>query len=246
VSAKAVKDSKKKATPEQQKKAAALAAMKFVQDGMKIGLGTGSTAKYFIEALAEKVKAGLKVECVPTSKATFELAKSLGIPLKDLHQLPRLDYTFDGADEFDPQFNLIKGGGGALLIEKMVASSSRIMVTMADESKQVQKLGAFPLPVEVVRLGVNATVWKMQMAFEAVGIKAPKISLRVKDGKPFITDMGNLILDCACGVIEKPDNLDIYLNNIPGVVNNGLFIRLSGIIFVGRADGSVEELRRGG
>jgi ribose 5-phosphate isomerase A len=238
--------SKKKAlTADQQKKAAALAAMKFVKDGMKIGLGTGSTAKHFIEALAEKVKAGLKVECVPTSRATFDLAKGLGIPLKDLHDLPRLDLCVDGADEFDPNFNLIKGGGGALLVEKMVATSARYAVTIADESKQVKKLGAFPLPVEVVRIGLNATVWKMQMAFEAVGIMKPKMSLRMKDGKPFVTDMNNVIIDCACGVIEKPNNLDIMLNNVPGVVNNGLFINISGIIFVGRADGTVEELKRG-
>jgi ribose 5-phosphate isomerase A len=238
--------SKKKAlTADQQKKAAALAAMKFVKDGMKIGLGTGSTAKHFVEALAEKVKDGLKVECVPTSRATFDLAKGLGIPLKDLHDLPRLDLCVDGADEFDPNFNLIKGGGGALLVEKMVATSARYAVTIADESKQVKKLGAFPLPVEVVRIGLSATVWKMQMAFEAVGIMKPKMSLRMKDGKPFVTDMNNVIIDCACGVIEKPNNLDIMLNNVPGVVNNGLFINISGIIFVGHADGTVEELKRG-
>jgi ribose 5-phosphate isomerase A len=236
---------KKKLTADEQKKAAAVAAMKFVKDGMKIGLGTGSTAKHFTEALAAKVKEGLKVECVPTSRATFELAKGLGIPLKDLHDLPRLDLCVDGADEFDPNFNLIKGGGGALLVEKMVATSARYAVTIADESKQVKKLGAFPLPVEVVRIGLNATVWKMQMAFEAVGIMKPKMSLRMKDGKPFVTDMNNVIIDCACGVIEKPNNLDIMLNNVPGVVNNGLFINISGIIFVGRADGTVEELKRG-
>jgi ribose 5-phosphate isomerase A len=232
---------KKKLTADEQKKAAAVAAMKFVKDGMKIGLGTGSTAKHFTEALAAKVKEGLKVECVPTSRATFELAKGLGIPLKDLHDLPRLDLCVDGADEFDPNFNLIKGGGGALLIEKMVATSAKY----ADESKQVKKLGAFPLPVEVVRIGLNATVWKMQMAFEAVGIMKPKMSLRMKDGKPFVTDMNNVIIDCACGVIEKPNNLDIMLNNVPGVVNNGLFINISGIIFMGHADGTVEELKRG-
>ncbi len=236
---------KKLKTADEQKKAAALAAMKYVEDGMKIGLGTGSTAKHFVEALAAEVKKGLKVECVATSKATFVMAKEMGITLKDLQELPRLDYTFDGADEFDPEFRLIKGGGGALLVEKMVATSSKIVVTIADESKQVKKLGAFPLPVEVVRMGLNATVWKMQMAFEAVGIMKPKMALRLTDGKPFITDMGNLIIDCACGVIEKPNNLDIIINNVPGVVNNGLFINISGIVFVGRADGTVEELRRG-
>jgi ribose 5-phosphate isomerase A len=236
---------KKALTPDEQKKTAALAAMKFVKDGMKIGLGTGSTAKHFVEALAAKVKDGLKVECVPTSRATFVMAKELGIPLKDLHELPRLDLCVDGADEFDPNFNLIKGGGGALLIEKMVATSAKYAVTIADESKQVKKLGAFPLPVEVVRIGLNATVWKMQMAFEAAGIMKPKMSLRMNDGKPFVTDMNNVIIDCACGLIEKPNNLDIMLNNVPGVVNNGLFINISGIIFVGRADGTVDELKRG-
>lgn len=244
MSAKAVK-TKKAATPDEQKRAAALAAMKYVENGMKIGLGTGSTAKYFIEALAAKVKDGLKVDCVPTSKATGIMAREMGIELKSLHDVPRLDYTFDGADEFDPQFQLIKGGGGALLVEKMVATSSRIVVTMADESKQVKVLGKFPLPVEVVPLGINATAWKMQMAFDAVGMKNVKMAVRMTDGKPFRTDMGNFIIDCAGGEITKPNNLDIIINNVPGVVNNGLFINISGIIFVGRADGSVEELRRG-
>jgi ribose 5-phosphate isomerase A len=227
---------------ETQKKAAAEAALKFVESGMKIGLGTGSTANYFTQALAKRVKEGLAVTCVPTSKATHELAKSLGITLTTLEKDPYLNYTFDGADEFDPQFRLIKGGGGALLAEKIVATSSKYVVTLADQSKQVAKLGKFPLPVEVVAFGVKSTGWKMEMAFDRLKMK-PKMSLRVKDGKPFRTDTGNCIIDCACGAIDDPDRLEFMLNNIPGVVNNGLFIGISGIILLA-TDKGVQELRR--
>ena len=147
------------------KKAAAIEALKFVKPGMNIGLGTGSTANHFIEALAAKVKEGLDVRGVATSKATEDLAEKLGIPLTTLDANPHLDLTVDGADEFDPEFRLIKGGGGALLREKIVASSSRFMVVIADESKKVKKLGKFPLPVEVLRFGTKATAWKIERAF---------------------------------------------------------------------------------
>ncbi len=227
---------------ESQKKAAAEAALKFVEPGMKIGLGTGSTANYFTQALAKRVKEGLAVSCVATSRATHALATSLGIAMTTLEKDPYLNYTFDGADEFDPKFRLIKGGGGALLVEKIVATSSKYVVTLADQSKQVKKLGKFPLPVEVVAFGVKATGWKMEMTFDKLKMK-PKMSLRVKDGKPFRTDTGNCIIDCACGEINDPDNLDVMLNNIPGVVNNGLFIGISGIIMLA-TDKGVEELRR--
>ncbi len=225
-----------------QKKAAAVAALKFIEPGMKIGLGTGSTANYFIHALAEKVKGGLTVSCVPTSKATHDLAKSLGIALTTLDKDPYLAYTIDGADEFDPQFRLIKGGGGALLIEKIVATSSKYVVTIADQSKQVQKLGKYPLPVEVVPFGVKATAWKMEMIFDKLKMK-PKMTVRMKDGKPFRTEAGNLIIDCACGEIGDPERLEVMLNNLPGVVNNGLFIGVSGIIMLA-TDKGVQELRR--
>lgn len=225
------------------KKAAATAALKFIKPGMNVGLGTGSTANFFIEALAKKVKEGLDIKCVPTSRATAEKAKQLGIPLTTLEDNPFLDVTIDGADEFDPQFRLIKGGGGALLTEKIVASSSRHMVVIADETKQVKKLGKFPLPVEVVPMGVKATAWKLERAFKMVEM-TPKMALRMKDGKPFRTDMGNLIIDCACDEIKDADRLDMILNNIPGVVNNGLFIGIAGIVLIGKANGKVEELSR--
>jgi ribose 5-phosphate isomerase A len=234
---------KKAATADEQKEAAGYAALKFIKPGMKVGLGTGSTANYFIRALAEKVRGGLDVKCVPTSKASGDLAKSLGIELVTLEDAPFLEVTVDGADEIDADFRLIKGGGGALLLEKIVATSSRHMVVIADESKRVAKLGKFPLPVEVVPFGVKATGWKLERAFKMVGME-PKMTLRVKEGKPFRTDGGNVIIDCACGVIKEPDRLELILNNIPGVVNNGLFLGIAGIALIGKADGTVEEITR--
>jgi ribose 5-phosphate isomerase A len=230
-------------TAEDQKKAAAEAAMKFVKPGMKIGLGTGSTANHFINALGAAVKRGLDVKCVPTSKATHSLAVSLGIPMVTLEQEPYLDLTVDGADEFDDSFRLIKGGGGAMLIEKIVASSSKYMVVIADQSKKVKTLGKFPLPVEVIPFGVKATAWKMERDFKFLKMEA-KMTLRLKDGKPFQTDGGNCILDCACGEIKEPERLEMILNNTPGVVNNGLFIGLAGIIMMGTPKGVEEFVRK--
>lgn len=218
------------------KKAAALAAIDYVKPGMKVGLGTGSTAKHFTVALAEKVKAGLDVQCVPTSRATRQLAMELGIPLTDLEKTPFLDLTVDGADEFDDKFQLIKGGGGALLLEKIVASSSRYMIVIADESKKVATLGKFPLPVEVVPFGVKATAWKIERAMRICKIEG-QIVLRVKDGKPFVTDTGNAIVDMNIGKIPEPERLSNLLNIIPGVVDHGLFIGICGIILMGTKDG---------
>jgi ribose 5-phosphate isomerase A len=229
-------------TADDQKKAAAEAALKFVKPGMKIGLGTGSTANHFINALGARVRNGLDVKCVATSRATHALAVSLGIPLVTLEQEPYLDLTVDGADEFDDSFRLIKGGGGALLIEKIVASSSKYMVVIADQSKRVKTLGRFPLPVEVIPFGVKATAWKIERDFRFLKMEA-KMTLRLKDGKPFQTDGGNCIIDCACGEIKEPERLEMILNNTPGVVNNGLFIGLAGIIMMG-TPGGVEELVR--
>ncbi len=233
----------KAATADAQKEAAAYAALKFIKAGMKVGLGTGSTANYFIRALAEKVRGGLDVKCVPTSKASGDLAKSLGIDLTTLEDAPYLEVTVDGTDEIDPEFRLIKGGGGALLLEKIVASSSRHMVVIADESKRVARLGKFPLPVEVIPFGVKATGWKLERTFKMLNMQ-PKMTLRVRDGKPFRTDGGNVIIDCACGEIKEPDRLEVMLNNIPGVVNNGLFNGIAGVALIGKADGSVEEIVR--
>lgn len=225
------------------KKAAAIEALKFVKPGMKVGLGTGSTANHFIEALSAKVKEGLDVLGVPTSKASKELAEKLGIPLTTLEVHSHLDLTVDGTDEFDGEFRLIKGGGGALLREKIVASSSRYMVVIADESKKVKKLGKFPLPVEVVPFGAKTTAWKMERAFKLLKLEA-KMTLRVKDGKPFLTDSGHFIIDCALGAIPEPERLDNLLNSIPGVVETGLFVGICGIVLMGTPKG-VKEFKRG-
>jgi ribose 5-phosphate isomerase A len=229
-------------TADEQKKAAAIAALEYVQPGMKVGLGTGSTANHFITALAEKVKGGLDVQCVATSKKTFEMAKGLGITLTTLEQQPHLDVTVDGTDEFDDKFQLIKGGGGALLFEKIVASSSRHMVVIADQSKQVKTLGKFPLPVEVVPFGVNATAWKIERALRICNLKG-KLVLRLKDGKPFQTDGGNTIIDVSLGAIPDPERLATLLSVTPGVVDHGLFIGICGIILVATDDG-VKTLRK--
>jgi ribose 5-phosphate isomerase A len=225
------------------KKAAAIEALKFVKPGMKLGLGTGSTANHFIEALGAKVKEGLDILAVPTSKASKELADKFSIPLTTLEVHPHLDLTVDGTDEFDSEFRLIKGGGGALLCEKIVASSSRFMVVVADESKKVKKLGKFPLPVEVIPFGTKATAWKMERAFKLLKLDA-KMTLRVKDGKPFLTDSGHFIIDCAVGAIPEPERLDSLLNSIPGVVETGLFVGICGIVLMGTPKG-VKEYKRG-
>ena len=230
-------------TPDQMKKAAAIDALKFVKPGMNIGLGTGSTANHFIEALGAKVKEGLAVHGVPTSRASKELAEKHGIPLTKLDAHPHLDLTVDGTDEFDSEFRLIKGGGGALLFEKIVASSSRFMVVIADESKKVKTLGKVPLPVEVMRFGTNATAWKIERAFSILKVDA-KMVLRVKDGKPFVTDGGNYIIDCSIGKIPEPERLDALLKSIPGVAETGLFIGICGIILMGTPKG-VTEFKRG-
>jgi len=233
---------KKSSTQDEQKLAAAIAALEFVKPGMGVGLGTGSTANHFTRALAEKVKAGLEVKCVPTSRATAELAKELGIPVISLGEQPFLDLVVDGADEFDADLRLIKGGGGALLIEKIVATSAKQFIVIADETKRVKKLGAFPLPIEVVSMGVKATAWKLERAFRMFDMK-PKMAMRMADGKLFRTDLGNVIVDAACGEISEPDRLEMVLNNIPGVVNNGLFCGIATTILVATAKG-VEEINR--
>jgi len=219
-----------------QKKAAAIAALDYVKPGMKVGLGTGSTAAHFITALGEKVKGGLDVLAVPTSRQTRDLAVKAGIPLTDLEKHPFLDLTVDGADEFDGKFQLIKGGGGALLLEKIVATSSRYMIVIADESKKVEMLGKFALPVEVIPFGVAATAWKIERGLKICGLTG-KIVLRLKDGKPFQTDNGNAMLDVSIGAIPDASRLDPLLKVIPGVVDHGLFVGICGIILMGTKDG---------
>jgi len=216
---------------------AAERAIAFVEPGMKLGLGTGSTAARFIDLLGAKVKAGLDVIGVPTSETTRAQAAALGIRLTTLDEDPLLDLTIDGADEIDHALQLIKGGGGALLREKIVAAASDRMIVIADSSKRVPVLGAYPLPVEVVRFGLAATRNMIEMLSADAGCTG-HIRLRMgQDGQPFVTDGGNYIFDCAFGRIEDADALDTALKIIPGVVENGLFLGLADAAIIAGADG---------
>lgn len=225
-------------TADEQKKAAAIRALDYVKPGMKLGLGTGSTAEHFVRALGEKVKQGLEVVGVPTSERTGKLAASLGIPLSNLDDTPHLDITVDGADELDRNLRLIKGGGGALLREKIVATASDRMIVIADASKLVETLGAFPLPVEVIPFGATVTARKIAEVASAFGCSG-KMSRRADEyGEPFFTDSENFIYDCDFGKIPDPDSLAAALNRIPGVVDNGLFIGIAALAIVGTPSGT--------
>ena len=222
-----------------QKKAAAEEALKFVEDGMKLGLGTGSTAEFFVEALGKKVADGLKVGCVATSSATHRQAESLDIPMIELNDNPILDLTVDGADELDQNLRLIKGGGGALLREKIVAASSKNMIVIADESKKVDVLGKFPLPVEIVKFGARATAIMVGTIGEWAGVQG-KIDLRKDDAEnPFITDNGNYIIDCHFGEIPDAEKLIAGLTSIPGVVEHGLFVGIARKAILGTPFGPI-------
>lgn len=222
---------------EQFKHDAAVRAVEFVRPGMRLGLGTGSTARHFLEALGERTRAGLDVVGVATSEATRADAQRLGIPLTTLEDVSDLDLTVDGADEIDHDLSLIKGGGGALLREKIVASASAQMIVIADQSKWVEKLGRFPLPIEVAPFGVAATRRAVEAAIAATGCRA-LVSLRTtKEGHPFVTDGGHLILDAALGRIAEPASLAAQLTAIPGVVEHGLFIRLATMAIIAGTDG---------
>lgn len=221
------------------KRQAAERALELVEDGMTLGLGTGSTAAHFVDLVGRKVKEGLKLKCVPTSEATRAQAERLGIPLITLDQQPYLDLTVDGADELDGDLRLIKGGGGALLIEKIVATASGRMVVIADASKRVTTLGKFPLPVEVVRFGLGATRSMVEVLASDAGCTG-EVKQRIKpDGQPFLTDSGNFILDCAFGRIDDPESLDEALKLIPGVVENGLFLGIADAAIVAGPQGVV-------
>lgn len=219
-------------TSDDYKRQAAQEAIALVEPGMRLGLGTGSTARHFVDLLGARVKQGLDVLCVPTSEATAAQARALGIPLTTLDDTPALDMTVDGADEIDGDLRLVKGGGGALLREKIVAAASDRLVIIADMSKRVRTLGAFALPVEVVRFGYLTTGEHIRNAAESVGL-AGEIKLRQgPDGGPFVTDGGNFIYDCALGAIDDPELLDEALQMLPGVVETGLFIGLADIAFI--------------
>lgn len=221
---------------DQEKEAAARASLKFVRDGNIVGLGTGSTAAYFVKLLGENVKAGMKIRGIPTSSRTAELAQSLNIPLTTLDEFQQIDVTVDGADEFDPSLHLIKGGGGALLREKIIAFASKQVVIVTDSSKQVNVLGKFPLPVEVIRFAEALVAKKITALGATVKLR------RTPDGKPYVTDESNHILDCSFGQIPDPPTLARTLSDMPGIVEHGLFIHLASVVLLARGN-EVEEIR---
>lgn len=219
------------------KYAAAARALEFVEPGMKLGLGSGSTSAAFVELLGVKVRDGLKVVCTPTSEATAEKARALGITLMNLADLAPLDLAVDGADEADAELSLIKGGGGALTREKIVEASAARLIVIADASKFVPTLGRFPLPVEVVSFGHQTTAARISAAAKALGYKDVPLTLRRKNGVPFKTDGGNVIYDCAFGAISDANALANALANIAGVVEHGLFVGMAEALVLARPDG---------
>ncbi|HYA81408.1 MAG TPA: ribose-5-phosphate isomerase RpiA [Methylocystis sp.] len=229
------------------KRAAAAAALDLVPSGARLGLGTGSTAAHFVDLLAEKSRGGFEALCVPTSEQTKRQAESLGLKLSTLDETPQLDLVVDGADEFDDALRLIKGGGGALLREKIVAAAARRMIVIADESKHVATLGAFPLPVEIDPFGALATCRHVEDAARDLKLSGTVARRMRADGSPFVTDGGHWILDCVFGALPRPEDLARRLKEIPGVVEHGLFIGLAslvivagegGVKFIGAVDGA--------
>jgi len=211
-----------------------------VEDGMKVGLGTGSTAAWLVKCLGERVRGeGLRITGVPTSSRTAELASAAGIKVVSLAEARWLELTIDGTDEFDADLNLIKGGGGAHLQEKIVATASDRMIVIADASKRVKTLGAFPLPLEVIGFGWQATQALVLETLIGLGTPAEQITLRLNGERPFVTDEGNHVLDLHLNRIENPRQLSMILNQIPGVVENGLFIDICDAVVIGHGDGSV-------
>lgn len=223
------------------KYAAARRAVDFVEDGMRVGLGTGSTAAWMVRCMAERVKAeGLSLQCVPTSTRTAELGRELGLNIVTLEEAGWLDLTIDGADEFDPELSLVKGGGGALLQEKIVATASDRMIVITDAAKEVKHLGAFPLPVEVIPFGWQATRTLIAELISGSDVTGHEITLRMNGEQPFRTDENNFILDLHLGRIGNPRELSLLLNQIAGVVENGLFLDICDTVIVGYGDGRVE------
>jgi ribose 5-phosphate isomerase A len=225
------------------KKTVAAKALDYIADGMTLGLGSGTTAEVFLDLLAPRIKGGLKLTCVPTSERTAAYARKLGITMAGLDDLAPLDLTIDGADEADRGLNLIKGGGGMLLREKIVAASSRKMLVIADETKLVAQLGKYPLPVEVIAFGHKSTAMRLAAAFAALGYGAVTMTLRQKEGADFVTDSGNLIYDCAFGKIADAPKLATAILAVPGVVEHGLFIDIATTLLIA-SPGEVEVIER--
>ncbi|ETW14001.1 ribose-5-phosphate isomerase A [Roseivivax marinus] len=220
---------------------AAKRASEFVESGMRVGLGTGSTAAWLVRCLGEMVREeGLRIRGVPTSARTAALARDVGIDVISLDEAKWLDLTIDGADEFDPELNLIKGGGGALLQEKIVATASDQMIVIADAAKEVANLGAFPLPVEVVPFGWQTTQALLSETLEAMDVMGREITLRMNGERPYVTDEGNYIVDLHLGRIGNARQLALILNQMPGVVENGLFVDICDRVIVGHGDGRIE------
>jgi len=222
---------------DEHKKMAAMRAVEMVEPGMRIGLGTGSTAAHFVALLGARVNAGLSVICVPTSEETRKFGESRGIKMSTLEDEPELDITFDGADEIDGDLNMIKGGGGALLREKIVAMATDRVVIMDDESKLVDTLGAFKLPVEVVQFGLAVTIDMIEALAADCGCEGEIALRKTAGGEPFVTDNGNFILDCDFGQIEDAEELEDALRYVPGVVESGLFVDICDVAIVSGDDG---------
>lgn len=210
----------------------------FVRDGMKLGLGSGTTSHFFVRELGKHVAGGMKLTCTTTSRSTNDVAREVGIQIVDPNDIGEIDLTIDGPDEVDRQLNMIKGGGACLLWEKIVAHASKRMICICDESKIVDQLGKFPLPVEVVQFAWKQTERMVANTLAAHGLSGVPIVRRMRDGQPVVTDSGNFILDCRCGAISEPAKLEIELNRIPGVVENGLFTREAAGMVVGCFDGT--------
>jgi ribose 5-phosphate isomerase A len=232
---------------DQAKRAAAARALEMVEDGMMLGLGTGSTAGWFVRLLSERMRRdGLTVEGVATSSATVWLAEELGVPLRRLDDVSMIDLVVDGADEIDARLNLIKGGGAALLQEKIVAAASSRMVVIADDSKRVERLGRFPLPVEIVRFGWTATRRLVAELLASMDVDGDRAEVRMGKDGPLVTDEGNYILDLHLGRIGDAPALATALNMLPGVVEHGLFIDMAHCAVLGHADGAADVLYRPG
>ena len=223
-------------TQDEAKLAVAVRACEFIEDGMRVGLGTGTTSTIFIRKLAERVQAGLRIRCVASSDASHDLGLALGMDMMTLNELPELDVYVDGADEVGPELGLIKGGGGALLREKIVASAAKRFLVVVDSTKVVGCLGRFPLPIEVVKMALAV----VQPKLAALGLNPAQRSAK-SGGGPYLTDEGNYILDCACGEIQHPERTAAQIRAIVGVAEHGLFLRMASLVLVAGEDGVVER-----